>query len=86
MTTGLKTTDPPDADTPLELAGRENAVWQVRADWDSETNEDEFDKYDLAKCCGEIPPRDKNVSLTVLPSGDDQGFVTFHDYLTAVHP
>jgi hypothetical protein len=80
--------DPPDSDTSIEFAGGGNGVWQVRADWDPETDEDEDEgeKYDLVKCCGEMPPRDKNASLTVLPAKDGQGFVTLHDYLAAVHP
>ncbi|RDW73470.1 hypothetical protein BP6252_07377 [Coleophoma cylindrospora] len=77
--------DPPDADTPIELAGSGNGVWQVKADWNLEVD-DEWNKYDLFKCCGEMPPRDKNASLAVLPAKDGQGFVTLHDYLAAVHP
>ena len=40
----------------------------------------------LVKCCGEQWPQNKNVSLTVTPARDGQGFVTLHDYLSAVHP
>ena len=40
----------------------------------------------LVKCCGELRPRNKKASLIVTPARDGQGFVTLHNYLSAVHP
>ena len=57
--------------------------WQAFPDWDPEVDEGEMQ---LVKCCGELRPRNKRVSLTVTPARDGQGFVTLHDYLSAVHP
>jgi hypothetical protein len=57
--------------------------WQAFPDWDPEVDEGEMQ---LVKCCGELRPRDKKASLTVTPASDGQGFVTLHDYLSAVHP
>ena len=63
-------------------------MWQVRAGWNPEVNDDDGDwnKYDLTECCGQMAPRNKGVSLKVLPAEDGEGFVTLHDYLSAVHP
>lgn len=40
----------------------------------------------LVKCCGQLRPRHLNASLTLEPAVDGEGFVTLHDYLSAVHP
>lgn len=39
----------------------------------------------LLMCCGEKRPRGKAVSVAVKPAAS-HGFVTIHDYLSAVHP
>jgi hypothetical protein len=57
--------------------------WQAFPDWDPEVDEGEMQ---LVKCCGELRPRNKKASLTVTLARDGQGFVTLHDYLSAVHP
>lgn len=57
--------------------------WHAFPDWDPDVDEGEMQ---LVKCCGEPRPRNKKASLTVTPARDGQGFVTLHDYLSAVHP
>lgn len=54
-------------------------------------DEVEYDgEPDLLRCCGQDRPRHKNAKLTIKPSkawdGQDGGFVTVHDYVSAVHP
>ncbi|KAK7990908.1 hypothetical protein PG990_015188 [Apiospora arundinis] len=43
------------------------------------------DKVLLLRCCGEDRPT-RRPKLTVVPSDADAGFVTVHDYVSAVHP
>ncbi|KAH7327230.1 hypothetical protein BKA65DRAFT_510201 [Rhexocercosporidium sp. MPI-PUGE-AT-0058] len=52
-------------------------------DWDPNVDEGEMQ---LVKCYGESRPRVKQASFTATPARDGQGFVTIHDYLSAVHP
>ncbi|KAK2017551.1 hypothetical protein LZ32DRAFT_441043 [Colletotrichum eremochloae] len=53
-------------------------------------NDDDDDEPQLLRCCKQDRPRGKNARLTIKPSkawdGQDGGFVTVHDYVSAVHP
>ncbi|KUJ15131.1 uncharacterized protein LY89DRAFT_685945 [Mollisia scopiformis] len=66
-------------------AGGEGVEWGISEhEVDDETEEVELV---LLKCCGVARPVDKDYTIVVKPTVDgDEGFVTVHDYLTAVHP
>lgn len=55
-----------------------------------EEEEEEDEDYDpnirLLICCGEIRPHGKDVKLVVKPATGGEGFVTVHDYVSALHP
>lgn len=40
----------------------------------------------LLMCCDEIRPHGKDVKLVVKPATGGEGFVTVHDYVSALHP
>lgn len=40
----------------------------------------------LLICCDEIRPHGKDVKLVVKPAGGGEGYVTVHDYVSALHP
>ncbi|OBT93108.1 hypothetical protein VE01_08962 [Pseudogymnoascus verrucosus] len=40
----------------------------------------------LLICCDEVRPRGKAVKLVVKPAAGENGFITVHDYVSAVHP
>lgn len=56
-------------------------------EWTAEVSDDGTTERELIKCCGEVRPRERGLSVTVKPSraGDD-AFVTVHDFLEVVHP
>ncbi|KAL2184989.1 hypothetical protein L209DRAFT_755910 [Thermothelomyces heterothallicus CBS 203.75] len=59
-------------------------------DDEDEDEDDDDDEPQLLRCCKQDRPRGKNAKLTIRPSkawdGRDGGFVTVHDYVSALHP
>ncbi|KAK4031243.1 hypothetical protein C8A01DRAFT_51600 [Parachaetomium inaequale] len=57
---------------------------------DEDEDEVEVDEPQVLRCCKQDRPRGKNAKLTIRPSkawdGRDGGFVTVHDYVSALHP
>jgi hypothetical protein len=57
---------------------------------DEDEDEYDYDKLQLLRCCNQDRPRGKNAKLTIKPfkawDGRDGGFVTVHDYVSALHP
>ncbi|TPX15649.1 uncharacterized protein E0L32_004347 [Thyridium curvatum] len=55
-----------------------------------EGEDGEDDEPELLRCCGQARPLGKDAELTIKPSkgwdGQGGGFVTVHDYVSAVHP
>src|SRR4051812_49121099 len=47
--------------------------------------EEESGLEQLLRCCGEARPRGKVAKLVVKPVAEEQGFITSHDYVSAVH-
>lgn len=65
--------------------GSEGSTWGPLPDYDSE--EDGPDNKDhLLTCCGSERPRKKDYSITIVPKTNGQGFLTVHDYFSAMHP
>ncbi|KAL0934082.1 uncharacterized protein CTRU02_210881 [Colletotrichum truncatum] len=66
------------------------AQWGKLSGSHGDEDEDEDDEPQLLRCCKQDRPRSKNAKLTIKPSkpwdGQDSGFVTVHDYVSAVHP
>ncbi|KAF6808592.1 hypothetical protein CSOJ01_07447 [Colletotrichum sojae] len=62
------------------------------AKWGKLSGEDDEDDDEpqLLHCCEQDRPRGKNAKLTIMPSkpwdGRDGGFVTVHDYVSALNP
>ncbi|KAL2016997.1 hypothetical protein VTK56DRAFT_2716 [Thermocarpiscus australiensis] len=57
---------------------------------DDEDEDEDDDEPLLLRCCKQDRPRGKDAKLTIKPSkawdGRDGGFVTVHDYVSALHP
>ncbi|OBT85704.1 hypothetical protein VE02_05944 [Pseudogymnoascus sp. 03VT05] len=53
---------------------------------EEEGDEDYDPNMQLLMCCGEIRPHGKDVKLVVKPATGGEGFVTVHDYVSALHP
>ncbi|OBT78077.1 hypothetical protein VF21_03132 [Pseudogymnoascus sp. 05NY08] len=53
---------------------------------EEEGDEDYDPNVQLLMCCGEIRPHGKDVKLVVKPATGGEGFVTVHDYVSALHP
>ncbi|KAH8649340.1 hypothetical protein BX600DRAFT_474961 [Xylariales sp. PMI_506] len=67
------------------VKGAGGSTWGPLPDYDPE--EDGPDSKDhLLACCGFERPRKKDYSITIVPEKDGQGFLTVHDYFSAMHP
>lgn len=53
---------------------------------EEEEGEEEDSNMQLLMCCDEIRPHGKDVKLVVKPATRGEGFVTVHDYVSALHP
>ncbi|KAH8812143.1 hypothetical protein F5884DRAFT_784533 [Xylogone sp. PMI_703] len=53
---------------------------------DYNPDEDEEGPEHLLMCCGTKRPRGKAARLVVKPTASGNGFLTIHDYVSAVHP
>lgn len=61
-------------------------MFQFRSMPDWSDDDEEWGGLNLVKCCGQMRPRDKKVSLTVTPAEGGEGYLTVRDYVDAVHP
>ncbi|KAI8162171.1 hypothetical protein K4K49_010480 [Colletotrichum sp. SAR 10_70] len=75
--------DPDDDDC---VFGKLDPELYAQSDDEEENDEDdEEDGLELLRCCGTDRPA-KGKSLIVKPSDVSKGYVTVHDYISAVHP
>ncbi|KAJ9129620.1 hypothetical protein NKR23_g12498 [Pleurostoma richardsiae] len=70
--------------------GFPDAKWGKLSGSGGGDDDDDDDEPQLLRCCKQDRPRGKNAKLTIKPSkawdGQDGGFVTVHDYVSALHP
>jgi hypothetical protein len=67
-------------------SGEPSARYGELPDLGPEDEGEEGSDDHLLICCDEIRPRGKAVELVVKPAAGENGFITVHDYVSAVHP
>ena len=67
-----------------------HAKWGKLSGGGGDEDDEDDDDDELLRCCDQDRPLGKNATLTIKPSkawdGRDGGFVTVHDYVSALHP
>ncbi|KAF9876998.1 hypothetical protein CkaCkLH20_05264 [Colletotrichum karsti] len=74
--------DPDDDDC---VFGELDPELYAQSDDEDEESDQEEDRRELLRCCGTDRPVKAN-SLIFKPSDTSKGYVTVHDYISAVHP
>ncbi|KFZ08767.1 hypothetical protein V501_05828 [Pseudogymnoascus sp. VKM F-4519 (FW-2642)] len=67
-------------------SGEPSARYGELPDLGSEDEGEEGSNDHLLICCDEVRPRGKAAKLVVKPAAGENGFITVHDYVSAVHP
>lgn len=67
-------------------SGEPSARYGELPDLGPEDEGEEGSDDHLLICCDEVRPRGKAVKLVVKPAAGENGFITVHDYVSAVHP
>ncbi|KFY79088.1 hypothetical protein V499_01877 [Pseudogymnoascus sp. VKM F-103] len=72
--------------TEPKVSGEPSARYGELPDLGPEDEGEEGSDDHLLICCDEVRPRGKAVKLVVKPAAGENGFITVHDYVSAVHP